>query len=241
MGSHLCDQLLILDCAYARKAFSHKAIGRRNFEVLASRANDQRRQSYSFTTQLSDSMHRLLKCSPNGFSTYELYRELDHRKSADKLAGSPYGWRPLHFVLSAPDYGSIWLRPHKLEPKAQTLRNRVFMNVTFALDGYPDGGATNEIARALGNIPHVNQIRFEKIYDPRATLARVVKLVIWMQRWCRKTRKRLHTARPLVIKRRSKVETGLHSKRHGASTPTRSITLIPPQGRSREGRLHWFD
>ena len=182
-----CDQLLILDCSFAGKAFSHEVMGRRKFELLASCAHDQLFKARGFTKELSESMHHLLKSSPDGFSTSELYRELYHR--------TPYGSRPLHFDQSARGYGKIWLHPQRLQPKAQTLRNRVFMNVTFALDEYPDGGATNEIARALRTLPHVSQIRFEKIYDPRATLTRVVRLVVWMQRWCRKTRKRSRTAR----------------------------------------------
>ena len=185
-----CDQLLILDCTYAGKAFSHEAIGKRKFELLASCAHDQLCPARGFATQLSECMQRLLKSSPDGFSTSELYRELYHYKSANKVARARFGSGPLHFDESARDYGKIWLRPQRLQPKAQTLRNRVFMNVTFALDGYPDSGVTNEIARALRYVPHINQTKFEKLFDPRATLTRVVKSVIWIQRLSRKMREK---------------------------------------------------
>ena len=178
-----CDQLVILDCSYAGKAFSHEAIGRRKFELLASCAHDERAQIHaSFTKQLSECMQRLLKSNPDGFSTSELYRELYHTY-AGKVAGALYGTRPLHFDESARDYGKIWLRPQRLQQKAQTLRDRVFMNVSFALNEYPDRrAATNEIARALRYLPHIQQTRFEKLFDPISTLTRVVKSVIWIQR-----------------------------------------------------------
>ena len=117
-----CDQLLILDCGYAGKAFSHEAMGKRKFEILASCAHDDICPPHGFTTQLSECMQRLLKSSPDGFSISELYRELWHYRSANKC-----GSRPLHFDESARDYGEIWLRPQRLQPKAATLRNRIFM------------------------------------------------------------------------------------------------------------------
>ena len=199
MGSRVytCDQLLILDCAYAGKAFPHQALGRRKFEILASTAPYQRHQSYEFTKQLSECMQRLLKSNAEGFSTSELNSELAHRKSVDKVAGALYESGPLHFVETAHDFGRIWLRPQRLQTKTQTLKSRVFMNVTFALDEYPDDEATNEIARALRHLPHVNQFRLEKIYDPKATLTSVVKLVMWMKRWCKKGRTRSYAARQL--------------------------------------------
>ncbi len=191
-----CDQLLILDCAFAGKAFSREAVGRRKFELFAACAHDQFCRSDTFTKQLSECMQRLLKSSPDGFSTSELYRELYHGKSADKVLGAPYESRPLHFDESARDYGKIWLRPQRLQPKVQTLRNRIFMNVTFALNANPDSGVTNEIARALRYLPHINQIRFEKLIDPRATLIRVFKSVIWIQRLSKKMRE-IYGARKL--------------------------------------------
>ena len=196
LRSKTCDQLLILDSAYPRKAFSHEATGRRKSEFLASGADDQFCQFRSFTKQLSECMQRLLRSSSDGFSTSELYRELYHTKSANKLAGAPYGSRPLHFDESTRDYGKIWLRPLRLQPKAQTSRDRIFMNVTFALDAYPDSGVTKEIARALRHLPHINQTRFEKLFDPRATLTRVFKTVIWIQRLSRRM-KALYGARKL--------------------------------------------
>ena len=191
-----CDQLLILDCPYAGKAFSHEAIGRRKFELLASCPEDEVCQFRGLTKQLSECMQRLLESSSDGFSTSELYRELYHTKSASGLAGAPYGSRPLHFDQSARDYGKIWLRPLRLQLKAQTLRDRIFMNVTFALDGYPDDASTNEIARALRYLPNINQTRFERFFHPRATLTRIVKTVIWIQRLLRKM-KALYGARKL--------------------------------------------
>ena len=189
-----CDQLFILDCNYAGKAFSHEAMGRRKFELLASCAHDQPCSlTNSFTKQLSECMQRLLKSSPHGYSTSELYRELYHRQSTDKIAGGPFGSRPLHFDESAHDYGKIWLRPQTLQPKARTLGNRMFMNVTFALDVYPDRGVMNEIARAFRYLPHINQTRLEKFYDPRAELIRVVKSVIWIQRLSKRRRQMYET------------------------------------------------
>ena len=183
-----CDQLIILDCAYARKAFPREAIGRRKFELLTSGAYDQYCRP-GFTKQLSECMQRLLKSSSDGFSTLELYHELYHSRKADKIAGAPYMSIPLYFIESPHrDNDIIWLRPQRLQPKPRTLRNRVFMNVTFALDGYPDSGVTNEIARALRCLPHIKETRFEKLYDPRATFERVVTSVIGIQRLSGKMR-----------------------------------------------------
>ena len=183
-----CDQLLILDCAFAGKAFSHQAIGRRKFELLASCAHDQFCQGNTFTKQLLECLQGLLKSSPDGFSTSELYRELYHRGSADNVAGAPHGSRPLLFDESARDYGRIWLRPQRLQPEAQTLRNRMFMNVTFALNADPDRAVTNDIARALRYLPHIDQTRFERLFDPKSRLTDVVTSVILIQRLSRRLR-----------------------------------------------------
>ncbi len=187
-----CDQLFILDCNYAGKALWHEAMGRRKFKLLASCSHDQPCSlTNNFTKQLSECMQRLLKSSPHGYPTSELYRELYHRQSTDKIAWGPFGSfgsRPLHSDESAHEYGKIWLRPQKLQPNARTLGNRMFMNVTFALDVYPDRGVMNEIARAFRYLPHINQTRLEKCYDPRAELIRVVKSVIWIQRLSKRRR-----------------------------------------------------
>ena len=196
MGSRLrtCNILLILDCSYPARILSHEAIGRYKLETLPLRiySYDQGCHSSGRAEPLSECMQRLLKRSPDGFSTSDLFRELYPWQSAYKVARGP---RHLDSDDSDLYYGKIWLRPQRSQPRAQTSRHRVFMNVTFELDGYPDDGVTVEIARALRHLPHVDQIRLEKIYETRATLVtliRVVNLVVWMQRWCRKTRERLH-------------------------------------------------
>ena len=182
------DQLLILDCTFARKAFSHNAIGRRKFELLISCAHDQRYKLDNFTKQLSKCMQELLKKSPDSFSTSELYRKLYHREGTDEVAGAPYRPKPQHFDESARDYGKIWLRPQRLQPKAQTLRSRMFLNVTFALNTEPDRVVTNDIARALRYLPHIDLTRFEKLFDPISRLRGVVASVTWIQRLARKMR-----------------------------------------------------
>lgn len=161
----------------------HKAKGGGKYGILPLLIYDPNIDDYKSAVRLSECMQRLLKRSPNGFSTFELYHE---------LYKAPLGSQ---FDEHARHYDKIWLRPQRSQPETQTLRDRVFMNVTFTLEGYPDDGATNEIARALRDLPFVNYTRFEKIYDPRATLIRLVKLVVWMQRWCRKGRRRARRAK----------------------------------------------
>lgn len=177
-----CDQLLILDCAYSAQAFAAEETGRRRFELLTSTSHNGTcllpGKEGSFTGILINSIKRLLKDYPDGFCTSRLYREIYH-------ATKPPQSRPMLFDESCHDYGKIWLRPQKSQMERKPAEERFSLNLTFTIDTRPDLATMNDLAMSLRFLPHVDRIRFEKLYSPRDRLVNFVQFVIYAQRFLR--------------------------------------------------------
>ena len=177
-----CDQLLILDCCYAAKAFARDHVGKRKFELLTSSAHDLESPApyleSSFTRALYKAMTRLIKQYPTGFCTSHLYREVYHDMPAAKTSGKPSP-KPLLFDQARHSLGRIWLRPqvfNDIPPKA--LEDGRFLKLTFRLTESPDLAVMNELALRLQFIPHVDQIRFEDLYAPKEQITDFMRLVL---------------------------------------------------------------
>ncbi|KAL8791923.1 MAG: hypothetical protein Q9195_005499 [Heterodermia aff. obscurata] len=177
-----CDQLMILDCCYAAKAFARDHVGKRKFELLTSSAHDlvspAPYQESSFTTALHKVMKRLIEQNPTGFCTSHLYREVYHSMPAVKPSGKPSP-KPLLFDQARRSLGRIWLRPQVLNdipPKAS--EEGRYLKLKFRLTESPDLAVMNELALQLQFIPHVDQIIFEKLYAPREQITDFMRLVV---------------------------------------------------------------
>ncbi|KAL8692460.1 MAG: hypothetical protein Q9218_002528 [Villophora microphyllina] len=164
-----CDQLLVLDCCFAANAYGTETIGKRKFEMIVSSGHANRVPAPlhhgSFTKAFSAVLSRLLKENRDGFVTSQLYREIYH--SIDHEVKPTV--KPWHFDGARRDYGRIWLQPQP--PKAskveQAEKGGAFLNLTLKLNKEPDSIAMNQLALSLQYLPHVQQIRFEKLYAPR--------------------------------------------------------------------------
>ena len=195
-----CDQLMILDCCYAAKAFARDHVGKRKFELLTSSAHDLESpapyQDSSFTKALYKAMKRLIKQHPTGFCTSHLYREVYHDMPAAKPSGKPSP-KPLLFDQARHSLGRIWLRPQVLNevpPKAP--KERRLLKLTFRLTESPDLAVMNELALQLQFIPHVDEIRFEDLYAPKEQLTDFMRLVLLASKLKPLVRK-LHAKRQL--------------------------------------------
>ena len=195
-----CDQLMILDCCYAAKAFAKDHVGKRKFELLTSSAHDLESpppyQDSSFTKALHGAMQRLLRQNPKGFCTSHLYREVYHDMPAAKPSGkrSP---KPLLFDQARHSLGRIWLRPQVLNnvpPKAS--EEGRFLKLTFRLNESPDLAVMNELALQLQFIPYVDQIKFEDLYAPKEQITDFMRLVFLASKLKPLVRK-LHARRQL--------------------------------------------
>ena len=160
-----CDQLLIIDCCYAAKAFTENYIGgTRKFELLTSAAAHERcpapSVSGSFTTLLNERLRHLVLNRADGFSTSQLFSELYHNSK---------GIKPHHFNQSRHNYGNIWLRPQVSHTMPLSEGDSTYVRLTLRLDEL-DPAIMNEVATSLQYIPHVNQARIDHVYAPRRQL-----------------------------------------------------------------------
>ena len=178
-----CDQLVILDCCYAAKAFARDHVGKRKFELLTSSAHDlesppPKYQESSFTRALYKAMQRLIKEHPTGFCTSHLYREVYHDMPATKKSGKPTP-KPLLFDQARHSLGRIWLRPQGLNDiPAKAVEEGRYLKLTFRLTESPDLAVMNELALQLQFIPHVDLIRFEDLYAPKEQITDFMRLVL---------------------------------------------------------------
>ncbi|MCJ1390214.1 hypothetical protein MMC18_003072 [Xylographa bjoerkii] len=160
------DILLIIDCCFAALAFDTQGLGRRKYELMASAPPDKlvpsAKHNDSFTRRLCDTLEGVLseKKYFKGFPTSELYRRIYHQ-TKDYI-------KPFLFDQSDFDFGKIWLRPLKAlsEPVSPGERHHVTIDLTLRLTGLPDPAEINELARALQYLPHVDEIKFEKLHAP---------------------------------------------------------------------------
>ncbi|MCJ1397565.1 hypothetical protein MMC11_000759 [Xylographa trunciseda] len=159
------DILLIVDCCYAACAFDTQGLGRRKYELMASAPPDKlvpsAKNNDSFTRRLCDTLEGILsqKKYIKGFPTSELYRRIYHQTS-DHI-------KPFLFDQSDFDFGKIWLRPlAAISELAPSERPHVTIDLTLRLTELPDPAKINELARALQYLPHVDEIKFEKLHAP---------------------------------------------------------------------------
>ncbi|MCJ1472685.1 hypothetical protein MMC13_001334 [Lambiella insularis] len=159
------DILLIIDCCYAACAFDTQGLGKRKYELMASAPPDKlvpsAKHKDSFTSRLCQVLEGILSESrfSKGFATSELYRRIYH-KTKDDI-------KPSLFDQSSFDYGKIWLRPLKtyVQPDGP-LKSQVTIDLTLRMAEMPNPANINELARALQYIPHVDEIKFEKLHAP---------------------------------------------------------------------------
>ncbi|KAI4099618.1 MAG: hypothetical protein L6R37_005890 [Teloschistes peruensis] len=160
-----CDQLLILDCCHAAKAYGTETIGKRKFEMIVSSGHKHMvpapLQPGSFTRAFNAVLEKLLNENEDGFVTSQLYREIYHSIT--------HQVKPWHFDQARKNLGRIVLKPQP--PKAPKVtpvgKGPAFLNLTLELDKEPDSIAMNQLALNLQYLPHVQKIRFEKLYAPR--------------------------------------------------------------------------
>ena len=116
----------------------------------------------SFTRRLCDTLEVVLGQPKylKGFPTSELYRRIYHQTKDDI--------KPFLFDQSDFDFGKIWLRPLKVlsEPVSPSQKHHITIDLTLRLTELPDPAKINELARALQYLPHVDEIKFEKLHAP---------------------------------------------------------------------------
>ncbi|MCJ1315907.1 hypothetical protein MMC15_001227 [Xylographa vitiligo] len=160
------DILLVVDCCYAACAFDNQGLGRRKYELMASAPPDKlvpsAKHNDSFTRRLCDTLEVVLGQPKylKGFPTSELYRRIYHQTKDDI--------KPFLFDQSDFDFGKIWLRPLKVlsEPVSPSQKHHITIDLTLRLTELPDPAKINELARALQYLPHVDEIKFEKLHAP---------------------------------------------------------------------------
>lgn len=160
-----CDQLVIVDCCYAAKAFGPYHIGKRKFEMIVSSGCENRvpapHQPGSFTKSLNQALKRLLEENKSGFVTSQLYREIYHSIVSEV--------KPWLFDQGRRDYGRILLRPQppKTSNDMESPKGGAYLNLTLKLNEKPDNITMNELALSLQYLPNIEHVRFEKLYAPR--------------------------------------------------------------------------
>lgn len=200
-----CDQLVIVDCCYAATAYGPQHIGKRKFEMIVSSGCKNRvpapHQPGSFTKGLNQALRKLLQENKSGFVTSQLYREIYHSILSDV--------KPWLFDQGRRDYGRIWLRPQppKASDEVESQKGGTFLNLTLKLKEKPDSIAMNQLALELQYLPHIDQVRFEKLYAPRKQIENFMQFVRQAAR-----------LRPLIRK--------IHARRR-----LRQLAALSPDGR----------
>ncbi|KAL8672340.1 MAG: hypothetical protein Q9168_003193 [Polycauliona sp. 1 TL-2023] len=164
-----CDQLLIIDCCSAADAFGPEHVGKRKCEMIVSSGCGGMPPGPlhpgSFTKSLHQVLRKLLRENKTGFVTSQLYREIYHSKEP------PVEVKPWHFDQARRDYGRIWLRPMSANvPGRQAQENETanaYLNLTLKLNKEPDSVTMNQLALQLQYLPHVSEVRYEKLYAPK--------------------------------------------------------------------------
>ncbi|KAL9061639.1 MAG: hypothetical protein Q9206_000459 [Seirophora lacunosa] len=172
-----CDQLVILDCCFAANAFGREHVGKRKFEMIVSSGCEDKapapQHKGSFTEGLHQVLKNLLRKNKTGFATSQLYREIYH--------SIPQKPKPWLFDQAKRDYGRIWLRPQApLSPGyVEPEQGSAYLNLTLKLNKEPDSVAMNQLALNLQYLPHIDQVRFDKLYAPRK---QIENFMLYVQR-----------------------------------------------------------
>lgn len=165
------DQLLIVDCCFAAKAFSTRELGKRKFELLSSAppGKEALGPAYagSFTKNLAFTLEKLLKdkkYGSKGFSTSTLYREL-YFQQADSI-------KPFLFDQSPKNYGRIWIKPlPDQRPQTNgTKPNQFAVELRLQLSEMPDQHVMRELASNMQYLPYVRQMEFQHLHAPEQQL-----------------------------------------------------------------------
>ena len=169
-----CDQLLIIDCCYAAKAFTRGYIGgKRKFDLLTSAAANEQcpapSRKGSFTKLLNERLRHLVRNCDNGFSTWDLFAELYHTAE---------GTKPHYFNHSRHNLGNIWLRPQVTNTTSSSEGDGTYVHITLRLNEELDPAIMNEIATSLQYVPHVNQITLDHVFAPKRQLDNFMSLVL---------------------------------------------------------------
>lgn len=182
-----CDQLLILDCCYAEKAFTKEHEGKSKFELFTSVGpHDEGAapgRAGSFTALLNAVLEKLLKENRKGFSTSQLYRELYHSVPATLRE------RPHLFDMAKNTQERIWLRPLKIAHSSEP-DGDIFLNITIRLKVEEDTAeqpenlnvVMNHLAYKLQYLEHVGQISFKYLSAPKARLKEFGRIVLMRQK-----------------------------------------------------------
>ncbi|KAL8929049.1 MAG: hypothetical protein Q9208_001492 [Pyrenodesmia sp. 3 TL-2023] len=218
-----CDQLLILDCCFAANAFRPEHIGKRKCEMIVSSGCDRKvpgpHQPGSFTKRLNEVLVQLLQQNKNGFATSQLYREIYH--------AIPHQIKPWLFDQARRDYGRIWLRPQvsTSSSDAEPEEGGAYLNLTLKLNKEPDSVVMNQLALHLQYLPHIDQVRFEKLYAPKRQIENFMQFV-----------QRAVKLRPLIrkmhAKRRLKKLTALSQSEMILQRPLSYMKLLLDQKQS---------
>ena len=162
------DILTIIDCCYAARAFNRDDMGKRKFELLAATPASERARApeheKSFTKNLCDTIEKLLETHPKGFTTSKLYQQVYFKQEDAR--------KPLLFDQSAYDYGKIWLKPFRREPKPseKTGEPVAYIELKLKLPEVPSQLRMNELAKAMQYLPHVEEVEFKQMNAPRHEL-----------------------------------------------------------------------
>ena len=176
-----CDQLLIIDCCYAARAFVREPSGKQKFEILSSASEHDLvpspRQPGSFTTCLTTTLRKLIQDHPKGFCTSLLYRELYHHKNIAR--------KPWLFDSAHQDHGKIWLRPQgpmsSRYPHKELGETR--LSLTLRLQDTPDTQEVlTQIALKLQYLPYVDQVRFDNLYAPKRKIEKLLGFFVQAQK-----------------------------------------------------------
>ncbi|MCJ1463168.1 hypothetical protein MMC07_001773 [Pseudocyphellaria aurata] len=182
-----CDQLLIVDCCYAAKAFRRKHVSERKFELLTSagvvNVVPVPTMNGSFTKHLNRVLKSLLSSEPQGFTTFRLYREVFHSllPTAEEVKKNKIA-TPYLFDLARRDLGKIWLRPQKETTAPRNKEQSVHLKLSLQLHKQPDNALMNELAIALQYLPHVDKVEYQDLFAPEREMKSFMRSVMQAQK-----------------------------------------------------------
>ncbi|KAF2685665.1 hypothetical protein K458DRAFT_300405, partial [Lentithecium fluviatile CBS 122367] len=210
------DMLLIVDSCFAAGAFTDLPFGGRKCELFCSIAEkDWARapgQEGSFTKILTNSLVEMVRESPLGFSTPDLYRRIYRQQHA--------AHKPYHFNQSRRDYGKIWLRPcqqqddssTKLESNDDSVDSKYSIDVRFHLTKSLDMVELNKVVKALQWIPFVQRVKMQSMHSPVDELNEFIRALHMANR-----------LRPLLARIRRRREVRLAQQLYASSSPSSPI------------------
>jgi hypothetical protein len=212
------DILLIVDSCFAAGAFTDQPFGGRKCELFCSIAEkDLARapgQHGSFTKILTKSLSEMIRESPQGFSTPDLYRRVYRQQHQ--------AHKPFLFNQSRLDYGKIWLRPCPQKDKSGTdlesdddaIDSKYTIDVRFHLTKSLDMMELNRVVKALQWIPFVQRVKMQSMHSPNDDLSDFIRTVYMANR-----------LRPVLarIRRRRDVRQAHQLQRTDTSPPSSPI------------------